>query len=360
MLILQNGNNNDEKVTTKGCETLIRPYHRFLAVTLSAVMTVMPATALASGYAEDDLTEAVALAIAQQELTTLQESLLADAPRLPEEADTEPTPPDVFIPEEWEAEPTEEPLPEWAVALTRNGEALQLENHARLVNNVTYVPVRDFFGAMECNVTWDSASGTVRITRGEELEGRLTPDSSIARFNGRCWYMTAPCISVEGMAMMPLRDAAKVFNSQVSWDADTRTVHLSGYGLLQAGGSFYNEQDLLWIARIVRHEAGNQILDGKVAVANVILNRMKSAGFPNTAEEVIFDTRTGVQFVTRESTKIYIDPSEECFVAAKLAMEGYETAPDCLYFASNRVAKRCWAGRNRPWFGTIGGHTFFL
>lgn len=40
-------------------------------------------------------------------------------------------------------------------------------------------------------------------------------------------------------------------------------------------------------------------------------------------------------------------------------MEGYETAPDCLYFASNAVAKRCWAGRNRPTFGVIGGHTFF-
>ena len=86
---------------------------------------------------------------------------------------------------------------------------------------------------------------------------------------------------------------------------------------------------------------------------------MGNPGFPNTAEEVIFDTRTGVQFVTRESTKIYIEPSEECFLAAKLAMEGYETAPDCLYFASNRVAKRCWAGRNRPMYGVIGGHTFF-
>ena len=44
---------------------------------------------------------------------------------------------------------------------------------------------------------------------------------------------------------------------------------------------------------------------------------------------------------------------------AKLALEGYETAPDCLYFASNAVAPRCWAGRNRQVALVIGGHTFF-
>jgi N-acetylmuramoyl-L-alanine amidase len=162
------------------------------------------------------------------------------------------------------------------------------------------------------------------------------------------------------MNMIPVRDAAKVFNCAVTWEEATRTAYLEGYGLLEPGGTFYDQADLLWIARIVRHESGNQILDGKVAVANVILNRMGNPGFPNTAEEVIFDTRTGVQFVTRESTKIYIEPSEECFLAAKLAMEGYETAPDCFYFVSVKSAEKSWAGRNRTFYGIIEGHAFYL
>lgn len=332
---------------------MIRRYQRFLAVTLSAVMTVMPATALAAGgMPETDLAKAVEKAIAVREDTAFEESILAGSLeiQLPEEETVAQTPIE-------ETEP--QILPEEGVYLVLNGQQLVLENYARRVEAVSYVVVHDFFMAMGCTVTWDSASGKILITRGEELEGELIPGSRLAVFNGRYWYMAQACINPDGMAMIPLRDAAKVFNCHVSWEEESRTAYLNGYGLLQAGGTFYDPADLLWIARIVRHESGNQLLDGKVAVANVILNRMGNPGFPNTAEEVIFDTRTGVQFVTRESTKIYIEPSEECFLAAKLAMEGYETAPDCLYFASNAVAKRCWAGRNRPTFGVIGGHTFF-
>lgn len=333
---------------------MIRRYQRFLAVTLSAVMTVMPATALAAGATpENDLTDAVAKAIVAQEDTAPEESILAGSLelQLPEEEDV------AQIPAE-ETEPVV--LPEEGVYLVLNDQPLALENYARRIGGNTYVPVRDFFAAMGCTVTWDSGAGKIRITRGEELEGELIPGSRLAQFNGRCWYMADACVNLEDVNMIPLRDAAKVFNAAVTWEEATRTACLEGYGLLEPGGTFYDPADLLWIARIVRHESGNQILDGKVAVANVILNRMHSPAFPNTAEEVIFDTRSGVQFVTRESTKIYIEPSEECFLAAKLAMEGYETAPDCLYFASNSVAKRCWAGRNRPTFGVIGGHTFFL
>ncbi len=329
---------------------MTKHFRRILAVTLSAVMTVMPATAFAAGgTGEQDLTQAVARAIDRQYNLRPQNSIQNSHLRLPEEE-----------PRQAPAEPAPatQPLPEDGVYLTKNGQALELKNHARLINDVTYVPVTDFFAAMEATAWWDGSK--ICVTRGEELEGELHLGSYIARFNGRCWYMAGPCVQVEGSAFLPLRDAAKVFNCTVTWDNETRTAHLEGYGLLTAGNAFYDQDDLLWIARIVRHESGNQPLEGKVGVANVIINRMNSYAFPNTAEEVIFDTRSGVQFVTRDSTKIYIEPSAECFLAAKLALEGYETAPDCLYFASNRVASRCWAGRHRTVYGVIGGHTFFL
>ena len=150
-----------------------------------------------------------------------------------------------------------------------------------------------------------------------------------------------------------------MFNGEVTWEKETKTAYITGAGLLESGDTYYNQEDLLWIARIVRHESCNQPLDGKVAVANVIINRIETPGFPSTAEEVIYDTRNGVQFVKRSSKSILKDPCETCWLAAKLALEGYETAPDCLYFASNKVAPRCWAGRNRQVALVIGGHTFF-
>ena len=322
-------------------------YQRMLALAMSAVFAAMPMTALAAGGTpEADLAGVVADVILSQEAPVLQETLL---------------------PEDYEAE--EEPQLDSqeltsvndpnAVELVYNGFPMELENYARLCGGMTCVPVRDFFEAMGCLVEWDAANERIVISRSDGLEMELETDSRLAKANGRCWYMADACRCSGGITMIPLRDAAKVLGGEVIWEQESKTAYIIGDGLLESGDTFYDAEDLLWIARIVRHEAGNQPLDGKVAVANVIINRMNSANFPNTAEEVIFDTRSGVQFVKRSSKKILIEPDEQCYLAAKLALEGYETAPDCLFFASNSVAKRCWAGRNREVFGIIGGHTFF-
>lgn len=320
---------------------------------MCTMMTVIPTTAMAAGSVpETDLTEAVAEAIIEQADLSLRESILAEDPEgllQPEEENVDAA---AFV-----SEPVTDPN---AVSLVFNGMLLEMDNYARLHEGVTCVPVRDFFEAMGCTVTWDPSVSKILVTRADGLNMELQPGSRLAVANGRYWYMASACTGEDGMALIPLRDAAKVFSGEVTWDSITRTAYIVGGGLLESGDTYYDAEDLLWIARIVRHEAGNQPLDGKVAVANVIINRMNDPAFPNTAEEVIYDTRTGVQFVTRSSKSILKEPSEQCFLAAKLALEGYETAPDCLYFASNAVAKRCWAGRNRQVYTVIGGHTFFL
>ncbi|MBQ4578429.1 MAG: cell wall hydrolase [Clostridia bacterium] len=331
-----------------------RRYQRLVAAAMSFVMTALPVTALAAGpKPESDLTDAVAQAILTMEAPSLEDSLLT------EDYDS------LLRTGDEDGEAAEElPVPSFtdpnAVEVCFNGEELELANYARLFGGMTCVPVRDFFEAMECAVEWDRETNTILITREDGLEMELYPGDRLARANGRCWYMAQPCAADEGMALIPLRDATKVFSCEVTWDNATKTAYLEGGDLLESGETFYDQEDLLWIARIVRHESCNQPLDGKVAVANVIINRMKDAGFPNTAEEVIFDTRNGVQFVKRSSKSILKDPCETCWLAAKLALEGYETAPGCFFFASNKVAPTCWAGRNRQVYTVIGGHTFFL
>ena len=328
-----------------------RRYQRLVAAAMSLVMTAVPVTALAAGVKPAaDLTDAVAQSIVAQESFLPEESLLTEQFETLLQTEESDDGEAVFVPF---TDPN-------AVSLYFNGQPLELANYARLFDGVTCVPVRDFFEAMGCTVEWDREAGIIRITREDGLDMELIPGDRLARANGRCWYMNQPCRADEGTALIPLRDAAKVFSCSVMWDNVTRTAFLEGGELLESGETFYNQDDLLWIARIVRHESCNQPLDGKVAVANVILNRMHDAGFPNTAEEVIFDTRNGVQFVKRSSKSILKDPCETCWLAAKLAMEGYETAPDCFFFASNKVAPTCWAGRNREVYTVIAGHTFFL
>ena len=98
--------------------------------------------------------------------------------------------------------------------------------------------------------------------------------------------------------------------------------------------------------------AGNQPLDGKIAVGNVVLNRVASPRFPNSVYEVIFQRN---QFTPAANGSINRTPSAESVVAAKLCLDGANTAGSALYFVNPTVAPG-WASRNRPYVATIGAH----
>ena len=91
-----------------------------------------------------------------------------------------------------------------------------------------------------------------------------------------------------GRVVVPLKELVKAFDAKLSWDpADGTTSITTGSGGIASGDSFYNQDDLFWLSRVVYAESGNQSLDGKIAVANVVLNRVKSPIFPNTIEGVL-------------------------------------------------------------------------
>jgi len=331
-----------------------------LALAMCAVMTAMPFTAFAANQIPEAPAAAEAAPAPEQFVPeTLPDATPETPAPLPEETPEEtPVETPEEIPEEIPEEPVVPAVDPNKVHIVMNNVPLYLEPYARIYEDVTYVPVRAFFELFGCTVGWDSANRKVTVTRSD-IDMTLQVGSPLIEINGRAWYMACPCINLDGMTMIHVREAAKIFSASVAWDNETRTVHLTGSTLLASGDEYYGE-DLLWIARIVRCEAGNQCLEGKIGVANVIVNRMRSAGFPNTAEGVIFDRRFGVQFTPSTSKAIYKEPSEECFLAAKLAMEGYETAPDCFYFVSVKSAETSWAGRNRTFYGIIEGHAFYL
>ena len=88
------------------------------------------------------------------------------------------------------------------------------------------------------------------------------------------------------------------------------------------------------LSAIIYCEAGNQSYDGKVAVGNVVLNRVESEKFPDTITEVIFQngqfspTENGALKKALEAEEI----QEESVEAARDALNGYNVVGDCLYF----------------------------
>ena len=127
-------------------------------------------------------------------------------------------------------------------------------------------------------------------------------------------------------------------------------------GPIASGDSFYNSTDLYWLSRIIYAESGNQSLEGKIAVGNVVLNRVASSLFPNSVYDVIFQRN---QFTPASSGSINREPSEDAVIAAKLCLDGANTADNALYFVNPKASPNSWASRNCTYVATIGAHAFF-
>jgi len=121
----------------------------------------------------------------------------------------------------------------------------------------------------------------------------------------------------------------------------------------------YNDA-VYWLSRIIEAEAAGESLKGKVAVGEVILNRVRSDEFPDTIWKVIFDTKFGIQFEPVANGTIYNTPSAESIKAAKMALDGSNYVGDCLYFLNPRIAESNWISKNRVHYTTIGNHEFYL
>ncbi|MBC8587094.1 cell wall hydrolase [Paratissierella segnis] len=122
----------------------------------------------------------------------------------------------------------------------------------------------------------------------------------------------------------------------------------------------YSQDDLYWLARIIEAEAGSEPYNGKVAVGNVILNRVKSKEFPNTVYGVIFEYYGSIpQFSPVANGSIYNNPSQESIQAAKDALNGANPVGNATYFFNPAKASGSWIVKNKTYLSKIGGHAFY-
>lgn len=129
----------------------------------------------------------------------------------------------------------------------------------------------------------------------------------------------------------------------------TREAALAGFSDLSSINFAAGDIDLL--AAIIECEAGGEPYTGKVAVGNVVMNRVKSSVFPNTVLEVIYQNK---QFSPVGSGRFAIvlarGANAECYQAAQDAMAGAAPVGNCLFF---RTPIPGLTGMQ------IGGHIFY-
>lgn len=175
--------------------------------------------------------------------------------------------------------------------------------------------------------------------------------------NGRYLYAEDGIITLNGSVAVPLRLLAKALKLSVWFDTDSKSVFLARsneIGYLEDGEDYYDSEAVYWLSRIIYCESGNQVLAGKIAVGNVILNRVSDPKFPSSIYAVIFQKN---QFGPASSGSIHRDPNESSIIAAKLTLDGAVALDDVLFF--NRAGQSCYASRNRTYVATIGSHAFY-
>lgn len=95
-----------------------------------------------------------------------------------------------------------------------------------------------------------------------------------------------------------------------------------------------NVDDLTLMAAIIYCEAGAESYDTQVAVGAVIMNRIKSVGFPNTLYGVIYQRGQFGPARTGKLARVIAQgkaPSS-CYQAAQAAMAGTDNTGGCLFF----------------------------
>ena len=125
-----------------------------------------------------------------------------------------------------------------------------------------------------------------------------------------------------------------------------------------------NDTDYNNLLRIVEAEASGEGEEGKLLVANVVLNRVNSRKFPNTVTEVVFQSSGGkTQFAPTRDGRFYsVRVTEDTVRAVERAIYGEYLSDGALYFVAVSKAsqdKVSWFQRKLKKVCSYGGHDFY-
>ena len=149
-------------------------------------------------------------------------------------------------------------------------------------------------------------------------------------------------LTVDGIAGTKTLQAMGIYNST------------SNSGSSSNSSSSTNSNDLNLLSRLVYGEARGEPYTGQVAVAAVVLNRVKHSSFPNTIAGVIY--QSGAFDVVADG-QINLTPNETAKKAAQDALNGWDPSNGAIYYFNPSTATNKWIW-SRPMTVTIGKHRF--
>ncbi|WP_373231025.1 cell wall hydrolase [Cohnella sp.] len=289
------------------------------------------------------------------------------------------------------------------VTIKLDAKDVQLTDPVRVMSGRLYLPVAQLSKMFGAQVNWDqdNEEATIHTEYGDRIVlGNGVP---VVYFNGTRYVMDAFPFLVEGRMYIPLRDTAELLHAKVSWNEEERIARLetvpmavvteqfglteiskqvdsSNDELLERNGldskisidpgtklrvvipsifsheaEPFTEEDRLLLAKITQVEAGNESYESQLAVANVILNRVRDSRFPKTIRDVIY---SGKQFPPAHNGLLDRSvPKANALRTAKDALNGKNNVEDAVYFYNPNVTKGTfWSSLTVV--DTVGSHRF--
>ena len=203
------------------------------------------------------------------------------------------------------------------------------------------------------SISGAAMAATLRVgSSGEEVK---TLQTKLKRWG----YYTG---SIDGVFGSGTKKAVIAFQKKNSLTPDgiVGPATLKALGMQSSGGSSASSGsntngNLYLLARLVYGEARGEPYKGQVAVAAVVLNRVKSSKFPNSVSGVIYQSGA---FSVVSDGQINLTPDETAIKAARDAMNGYDPTNGCLYYYNPAKTTNKWM-LSKPVLLRIGNHAFF-
>jgi len=169
--------------------------------------------------------------------------------------------------------------------------------------------------------------------------------------------------SVDGIFGAKTKEAVKYFQRKNGLKVDgivgkntLKALGISSTASGESSSGSYSDSDLMLLARLIYGEARGESYVGQVAVGAVVLNRIKSASFPNTMAGVIYQRYA---FTAVEDGQINLTPNATAKKAAQDALNGWDPSYGSLYYYNPSTATSQWIF-SRKTITTIGNHVFAI
>ncbi|NMB33259.1 MAG: copper amine oxidase [Clostridium sp.] len=236
-----------------------------------------------------------------------------------------------------------------------NDNCIKMDEEPYIKDGRTFVSIRFVAEALNAKVGWVDEKKMVTIDDGYNYIEIFINNKEYSVNAVKQVIDVAPEIC-KGRTMVPLKLISESLGCSIEWDGETYTVAVEKSGIKVPDTSIrnrgYTDEDLIWLSRIVTVEARGASIEGKLAVANVVLNRVKSPVFPNTVYDVIFQRG---QFPPAHKNGFKeLQPPRDCVIVSKMALEGVNNIGKCLYFNNAEFPSR-----SGSFYKKIGGEYFY-